>query len=84
MTSRSIADDVTITRQLWRDHVNNDIYISSLLTAVFMAGRVRTENLSVYKQCFYEKRDHLYIKGLTDITLNISSNLISLPMILLW
>ena len=25
MTSQSIADDVTITRQLWRDHVNNDI-----------------------------------------------------------
>ena len=25
MTSQSIADDVTITRQLWCDHVNNDI-----------------------------------------------------------
>ena len=25
MTSQSIADDVTITRQLWRDRVNNDI-----------------------------------------------------------
>ena len=25
MTSQSIADDVTITTQLWRDHVNNDI-----------------------------------------------------------
>ena len=25
MTSQSIADDVTLTRQLWRDHVNNDI-----------------------------------------------------------
>ena len=25
MTSQSIADDVTIRRQLWRDHVNNDI-----------------------------------------------------------
>ena len=23
--SQSIAGDVTITRQLWRDHVNNDI-----------------------------------------------------------
>ena len=25
MTSQSIADDVTMTRQLWRDHVNSDI-----------------------------------------------------------
>ena len=25
MTSQSIADDVTMTRQLWCDHVNNDI-----------------------------------------------------------
>ena len=25
MTSQSIVDDVTITRQLWRDHVNSDI-----------------------------------------------------------
>ena len=25
VTSQSIADDVTMTRQLWRDHVNNDI-----------------------------------------------------------
>ena len=25
MTSQSIADDVTMTRQLWHDHVNNDI-----------------------------------------------------------
>ena len=25
MTSQSIADDVTMTRQLWRDHVNNNI-----------------------------------------------------------
>ena len=25
MTSQSIADDVTMTRQLWRDHVNRDI-----------------------------------------------------------
>ena len=25
MTSQSIADDVIMTRQLWRDHVNNDI-----------------------------------------------------------
>ena len=25
MTSQSIDDDVTITKQLWRDHVNNDI-----------------------------------------------------------
>ena len=25
MTSQLIADDVTIARQLWRDHVNNDI-----------------------------------------------------------
>ena len=25
MTSQSIADDITITRQLWCDHVNNDI-----------------------------------------------------------
>ena len=25
MTSQSIADDATITRQFWRDHVNNDI-----------------------------------------------------------
>ena len=25
MTSQSIADGVTMTRQLWRDHVNNDI-----------------------------------------------------------
>ena len=25
MTSQSIVDDVTMTRQLWRDHVNNDI-----------------------------------------------------------
>ena len=26
MTSQSIADDVTMIRQFWRDHVNNDIY----------------------------------------------------------
>ena len=26
MTSQSIADDVTITRQFWCDHVNSDIY----------------------------------------------------------
>ena len=25
MTSQAIVDDVTMTRQLWRDHVNNDI-----------------------------------------------------------
>ena len=25
ITSQSIADDVTMARQLWRDHVNNDI-----------------------------------------------------------
>ena len=25
MTSQSIADDVTMTRPLWRDHMNNDI-----------------------------------------------------------
>ena len=25
MTSQSIGDDVTITRQLWREHVTNDI-----------------------------------------------------------
>ena len=25
MTSQSIADDVTIARQLWRGHVNSDI-----------------------------------------------------------
>ena len=25
MTSQSNADDVTITKQLWRDHANNDI-----------------------------------------------------------
>ena len=25
MMSKSIADDVTMARQLWRDHVNNDI-----------------------------------------------------------
>ena len=25
MTSQSVADDVTMTRQLWRGHVNNDI-----------------------------------------------------------
>ena len=25
MTSQRIADDATIARQLWRDHVNNDI-----------------------------------------------------------
>ena len=25
MTSQSIADDVTMTRQLWRDHMNSDI-----------------------------------------------------------
>ena len=25
MTSKSIAGDVTMARQLWRDHVNNDI-----------------------------------------------------------
>ena len=25
MTSQSIADDVTMTRQLWRGHVNSDI-----------------------------------------------------------
>ena len=25
MTSQSIADDVTMTRQLWRDHVNREI-----------------------------------------------------------
>ena len=25
ITSKSIADDITMTRQLWRDHVNNDI-----------------------------------------------------------
>ena len=25
MMSQSIADDVTMTRQLWRDHVNNNI-----------------------------------------------------------
>ena len=25
MTSQSIAYDVTMSRQLWRDHVNNDI-----------------------------------------------------------
>ena len=25
MTSQSIADNVTMTRQLWRDHMNNDI-----------------------------------------------------------
>ena len=25
MTSQPIADDVTMTRQLWRDHANNDI-----------------------------------------------------------
>ena len=28
MTSQSIADDVTMTRHLWHDHVNNDIYNS--------------------------------------------------------
>ena len=27
MTSQSIADDVTITRQLWRDHMNNNIQL---------------------------------------------------------
>ena len=27
MTSQSIADYVSITRQLWRDHVNSDIYL---------------------------------------------------------
>ena len=26
MTSQSIADDVTMTRRSWRDHVDNDIY----------------------------------------------------------
>ena len=25
VTSQSIADDVIMTTQLWRDHVNNDI-----------------------------------------------------------
>ena len=25
MTSQSIADDITMTRQLWRAHVNSDI-----------------------------------------------------------
>ena len=25
MTSQSITDDATMTRQLWRDHVNSDI-----------------------------------------------------------
>ena len=25
MTSQSIADDVTMTRQLWRDYVNRDM-----------------------------------------------------------
>ena len=27
MTSQSIADDVTMTRQLWRDHVSSDIQL---------------------------------------------------------
>ena len=27
MTLQSIADDVTITRQSWRDHVNSDIWL---------------------------------------------------------
>ena len=25
MTSQSIADDITMTRQFWRDHVNSDV-----------------------------------------------------------
>ena len=28
MTSQSIADDVTMTRQLWRDHANSDIWVA--------------------------------------------------------
>ena len=39
MTSQSIADDVTMTRQLWCDHMNSDISI--LFTAIFTAGHVR-------------------------------------------
>ena len=27
MTSQSIANDVTITRQLWRDHMDNDVQL---------------------------------------------------------
>ena len=49
MTSQSIADDVTITRQLWRDHVNSDISlvryrfhnITSIFMVIFTVGRVR-------------------------------------------
>ena len=43
--SQSIAGDVKMTRQLWRDHVNElwylTCYASILFTAIFTAGRVR-------------------------------------------
>ena len=43
MMSQSIADDVTMTRQLWRDHVKMIFNPSDidLFTAILTAGRAR-------------------------------------------
>ena len=41
MTSQSIADDVTMTRQLWRDHVNGDI---SSLDIDFIHGDIHEQS----------------------------------------
>ena len=40
MMSQLIVDDVTMTRQLWRDHVNNDISISNSLDIDFIHGDI--------------------------------------------
>ena len=50
MTSQSIADDVTMTWQLWRDHVNNDIYLVGhrFFTAIFTVGRARILHCYIY------------------------------------
>ena len=41
MTSQSIADDVTMTRQLWRDHDNDDI---SSLDIDFIHGDIHDQS----------------------------------------
>ena len=48
MTSQSIADDVTMTRELWRDHVNNgiDIYIDDI---DFIHGDIRGRLCKKYR-----------------------------------
>ena len=38
MTSQSIADDVTMTRQLWREHVERDVKSSPDLNLTALAG----------------------------------------------